>query len=183
MALIDKNNCTLFVIDVQGKLLPAVLSPEQTLSTTLALVKVAQMLDVPVAYSEQYPQGLGATEESLLNLLEGKAERFEKQSFSCVSEPTIKTALAQWSRKQIIITGMETHVCVLQTVLELGDMGFQVFVVEDAVSSRRERDKVAALERMKQNGVTVVTKEMVIFEWLKRADHVSFREISREFIK
>ena len=183
MALIDKNNCTLLVIDVQGKLLPAVLSPEQTLSTTLALVKVAQMLDVPVAYSEQYPQGLGATEKSLLNLLEGKAERFEKQSFSCVSEPIIKTALVQWNRKQIIITGMETHVCVLQTVLELREMGFQVFVVEDAVSSRRESDKVAALQRMQQSGVTIVTKEMVMFEWLKRADHPSFRDISRELIK
>jgi nicotinamidase-related amidase len=183
MVLIEKDNSTLFVIDVQGKLLPAVQSPQQTLSTTLALVKVAQMLEVPIAYSEQYPQGLGATEESLLKLLEGQAERFEKKSFSCVSEPSIKTALAQWNRKQIIVTGMETHVCVLQTVLELSEMGFQVFVVEDAVSSRKERDKDLALQRMQKSEVTLVTKEMVMFEWLKQADHPAFKEISKEFIR
>jgi len=183
MALIDTENCTLFIIDVQGKLLPAVQSPEQTLSTTLTLVNVAQILDVPIAYSEHYPQGLGATEASLLDLIEGKAERFEKQSFSCVSEPSIKTALGQWNRKQIIMTGMEAHVCVLQTLLELGEMGFQVFVVVDAVSSRKEYDKSIALQRMQQHRVTLVTKEMVLFEWLKRADHPKFRKISREFIR
>jgi nicotinamidase-related amidase len=81
MVLIDRDNCTLFVIDVQGKLLPAVESPKQTLANTVALVEVALLLDVPIAYSEQYPQGLGATEESLLSLLRGKAEHFEKLSF------------------------------------------------------------------------------------------------------
>jgi nicotinamidase-related amidase len=183
MALIDRDNCTLFVIDVQERLLPAVQSPEQTLANTLALVEVARQLEVPIAYSEQYPQGLGATEESLLSLLEGNAERFEKQSFSCVSEPQIKTALNQWERKQIIIAGMETHVCVLQTVLELCEMGFQVFVVEDAVSSRKADDKAVALQRMLHNQVTLVSKEMVMFEWLKRADHPKFKEISRQFIR
>ncbi len=183
MVLIDRDNCTLFVIDVQGKLLPAVESPEQTLSNTLALVEVAQRLEIPIAYSEQYPQGLGATEASLLALLDGKAERFEKQSFSCVSEAPINRILKQWERKQVVLAGMETHVCVLQTVLELSEMGFQVFVVEDAVSSRKQQDKVLALQRMQQHNVTLVTKEMVLFEWLKRADHPQFKEISRTFIR
>jgi len=183
MALIDRDNCTLFVIDVQGRLLPAVQSPELTLANTVALVEVAQQLDIPIAYSEQYPQGLGTTEESLLSLFEGKAEQFEKLSFSCVSEPQIKTALSQWERKQIIVAGMETHVCVLQTVLELCDMGFQVYVVEDAVSSRKNRDKELALQRMQQNGVVIVSKEMVMFEWLHRADHPRFKEISQQFIR
>ncbi len=138
---------------------------------------------MPIAYSEQYPQGLGATEESLLSLLEGKAERFEKQSFSCASEPHINTVLNQWKRKQIVVAGMETHVCVLQTVLELRDMGFQVYVVEDAVSSRKNRDKELALQRMQQNGVVIVSKEMVMFEWLHRADHPKFKEISKQYIR
>ena len=183
MGLIDRDNCTLFVIDVQGKLLPAVESPKQTLANTVALVEVAKQLDVPIAYSEQYPQGLGATEESLLSLLRGKAEHFEKLSFSCVGEPQIKTALSQWEPKQIIIAGMETHVCVLQTVLELREMGFEVFVVEDAVSSRKAKDKELAIQRMQQNGVVIVSKEMVMFEWLQRADHPKFKEISRQHIR
>jgi len=183
MALIDRDNSTLFVIDVQGKLLPAVESPELTLTNTLALVEVAQLLSVPIAYSEQYPQGLGATEESLLSLLEGKAERFEKQSFSCVSEPHINTVLNQWKCKQIVVAGMETHVCVLQTVIELRDMGFKVYVVEDAVSSRKNRDKELALQRMQQNGAVIVSIEMVMFEWLHRADHPKFKEISKQYIR
>ena len=78
---------------------------------------------------------------------------------------------------------METHVCVLQTVLELREMGFEVFVVEDAVSSRKAKDKELAIQRMQQNGVVIVSKEMVMFEWLQRADHPKFKEISRQHIR
>lgn len=184
MSLIDPTQSSLMVIDIQQRLLPAVTEPKHTLSNAIDLVSVANLLEIPVVYSEQYPKGLGPTEPSLMACFTDHTQRIEKSSFSCLGDPLgerqIEDALTQ---RQIIVCGMETHVCVLQTVIELLERHFEVFVVLDAVSSRRELDKKTAIARMRQCGAHIITKEMCLFEWLKTANHEHFKTISKTYIR
>ena len=147
----------------------------------LWLVQIAQRLDVPVLATEQYPRGLGPTHAELRTLLEDGCIS-EKLHFSCVAAGVCKIPLVS-ARRQIVVCGIESHVCVLQTVLELREQGKEVFVVADAVSSRDPDDKALALTRMRQNGAEVVSGEMVAFEWLKQAGTPLFKEISMQFLR
>lgn len=180
--LIDPTRSSLLVIDVQQRLLPAVQEHESIEKTVCDLIEIAAQLRLPVIYSEHYPKGLGATSDAVLKALPESATRIEKRFFSCASEPGCAELIRQHTA-QVIICGMETHVCVLQTALELKAQGMEVFVVADAVSSRTAINKALGLERMRQNGVEIVTKEMVIFEWLKRAATEDFRSISKAYLR
>jgi len=179
--LIRADRSVLLLVDVQERLYPALHEGAQMLEHSLWLTRVAQRLAVPVMCTEQYPQGLGPTLPALRELLPDTAV-VEKIHFSAVSEGGIFNAPGG-NRAQFIVAGAEAHVCVQQTVLDLLDSGRRVFVVDEAVGSRRPSDKALALERMRRHGADIVSREMVAFEWLRQAGTDLFRQVSREFIR
>jgi nicotinamidase-related amidase len=145
------------------------------------LIRVARRMEIPVLACEQYPQGLGPTHPAVAAELPPDCIA-SKLHFSAVAGGCHGLDHAGGTG-QVVVCGMETHVCVLQTVMELLAGGRQVFVVEEADGSRRDSDKSLALSRMREAGASVVSREMVAFEWLRRADSDLFREISRNFLR
>jgi nicotinamidase-related amidase len=179
--LMRTDQSALLVIDLQERLLPHIHDWQQLLGHVDWLVQVAQRLGVPVAATEQYPRGIGHTHAQVAARLPAGAAG-EKLHFSCVASGCLP-ALPGMARPQVVVCGIESHVCVLQTVLELAAAGKQVFVVAEAVGSRDPAHKALALERMRAHGITIVCREMVAFEWLGQAGTDQFRAISREFLK
>lgn len=179
--LMQAKDSTLLVIDLQARLLPAIDAGAALVEQATWLVRVAQRLDVPVIATEQYPRGLGATDPGLRELLPAHGLR-EKIHFSATAGAGL-FGLPGGERRQFVVCGAETHVCVLQTVLGLLAAGREVFVVDEAVGSRRPRDKALGLARMERAGALIVSREMVAFEWLEQAGTEQFREISRTFIR
>lgn len=180
--LMDSARSVLLLVDVQERLVPAVLDHEQVVANCAWLARVAADLGVPVLASEQYPAGLGHTVPALGKYLDGRS-LMEKVHFSCASEAGCRERLDDLDRDHVVLAGMEAHVCVLQTALELMDSGRSVFVVAEAVSSRRARSVELALDRMRQAGVWVVNREMVAFEWLRRAGTEQFRSVSKGYLR
>jgi len=142
------------------------------------LLKAAARLAVPVLASEQYPKGLGHTVPALADLLPDGAV-VEKVSFSCLGDDEPKSRIAALKRPQAVVCGIETHVCVLQTAIDLAGAGYQVFVPRDATGSRAPLSVETAATRLARAGVEVVTTEMVVFEWMARAATPEFREVSK----
>lgn len=172
----------LLVIDIQERLAPAIANVDAVIAENVRLLQVASELHIPRFYTEQYPKGLGTTISPLQEPLNG-ALFYEKIHFSAGREQAFRDQLAALDRKQVVVTGTEAHVCVLQTVLDLLALEYHVFVVADAVSSRSVQNKDRALERMAQAGAHVVSSEMVIFEWLERAGTDQFKAISKAYIR
>lgn len=172
----------LLVVDLQERLLPAIYQADQVVANGLWLMRIALRLGVPVLVSEQYPKGLGPTVAAIRN--EAPAEAFmEKTHFSCVADLACMRRIDRLDRNQMVVIGTEAHVCVLQTALDLRHTGKEVYLVADGVSSRSPRDVELALERMRAEGVRIVSREMVAFEWLHQSATEQFREISREFLR
>ncbi|HWU34998.1 MAG TPA: isochorismatase family protein [Methylovorus sp.] len=167
------------VIDVQQKLCAAM--PAEAAQTMLRnigiLLQAAALLDVPSLYTEQYPQGLGPTMEALQPWLE-KTPRVEKTVFSCWQAPGFRQHLTS-DRPQIVLAGMEAHICVLQTALDLQAHGHQVIIAADAVLSRQIAHRDNALQRLLQAGVMVSNTESIVFEWLGAAGSDAFKQISK----
>ena len=180
--LIHPDKSCLLVIDIQERMLPVIHNGEQVVDNCEWLIKIANRLEVPVLATEQYPRGLGRTLPRLSSLLP-EENIMEKIHFSAMSDPEPNRRINAGQHNQVILVGMETHVCVLQTAIELKQQAREVYVVEDCVSSRTPEDKAAALARFRQCGIQVVTREMVAFEWLRRAGTDTFREISREYLR
>lgn len=178
--LMQRDNATLLVVDVQQKLVPAVVDPAGMIARVRWLLGVAHETGLPVVFSEQYPQGLGHTVPELLTVAP-QAPVVAKRHFSCVSGDCLPDELL--AREQVIVCGMETHVCVLQTVLELLEAGKQVFVVADAVASRAPRDIELGLQRMRDAGAVLVSREMVLFELLREAGTDLFRSMSKRYLQ
>ena len=176
--LLDAARSVLLLIDIQARLAPAVAESEQVIARTRIVIEAARRLAVPVLVSEQYPQGLGHTIEALLPLPDG-AEVIAKTAFSAAREPHFMSVLRALDRPQLVVCGMETHVCVLQTALDLAGQGFAVHVVADAVGSRHQARRELGLARMRHAGCTIVDSEMVVFEWLGAAGSDEFRALSR----
>jgi nicotinamidase-related amidase len=179
--LMNARDSALLVVDVQERLLPHIHDWQRVLENVAWLVKVAQKLDVPVMASEQYPKGIGATHPDVAALLP-KAAIVEKLHFSCVAAQCL-APLAASSKRQIVVCGIESHVCVQQTALDLKRNGKEVFIVDEAIGSRKSSDKALALERMRAHGIDIVSREMVAFEWLHEAGTSVFKEVSRDFLK
>jgi len=181
-SLLDAARSLLVVIDAQERFRGAVENMEGTGARIALLAKAAARLEVPALVSEQYPKALGLTLEDIRCSLPPDSFAIEKMCFSCADSPEWMTAL-QEKRKaarldQVVICGVEAHVCVLQTALDLAqNPDLAIYVVEDAVSSRRASDKQAALRRMESHGIQVVSSEMVIFEWLRRAGTQEFKDL------
>jgi len=174
------EHSVLIVVDIQTKLADAMPPSEAKLmlTNTTALFEASALLTVPVFVTEQYPKGLGFTDASLVNKLPVNAQRFEKTGFSCCLAEGFSEALAATGRKQLILVGLETHVCILQSALALQSLGYQVYVIEDAVCSRKIDHKFYALQRMQQQGITLINYESVLFEWLKDASNPNFKAVS-----
>ena len=179
--LIDARDSALLVVDVQGRLVPAVAGWQALLDHVIWLIRVARRLEIPVLACEQYPKGLGPTHPAVAAELPAGCIA-SKLHFSAVAGACHGLDQAG-GRGQYVVCGMETHVCVMQTVMELLAGGKQVFVVDEAVGSRRDTDKTLALQRMRDAGASIVSREMVAFEWLRRADSDVFREVSRTFLR
>jgi len=179
--LIKAEDSGLLVVDVQDKLLHHVHGWQALLQNVIWLVRVARRIGVPVMATEQYPKGLGHTALELARELPEGAVG-EKVHFSCASAQCLP-GLPGSDRSQVVICGMESHVCVMQTAIELKEAGKEVFVVGDSVGSRSPSDKVFALDRMRDHGIEIVSREMVAFEWLRKAGTPIFKEISLEFLR
>ena len=179
--LIDAERSALLVIDLQVKMVPAVADHETVVANAAWLIRVAQKIGVPVAATEQYPKGLGPLVPAIRQLLPDGAVA-TKNHFSCVAANCLG-GLPGGDRPQMVLLGMEAHVCVMHSALELLEDGKQVYVVADAVGSRRTFDRDIALARMRDEGVRVVTREMVVFEWLGKAGTPMFREVNQEFLR
>jgi len=176
--LIERDHSLLLLVDVQERLVAAMAESDSLISNCALLLKAASRLGVPVLASEQYPQGLGPTIPVLRDLLPQDAIH-AKTAFSCAKDQALAARLFGGARKQVVIVGIEAHVCVLQTALGLKAAGLAPSVVADATTSRKMASKAVALDRLRANGVEVVTSEMVVFEWLGRAATDEFRELSK----
>lgn len=177
--LMKRQDSLLLVIDVQEHLAPVMESPREVINNCSRLIKTARELGVPFLITEQYPQGLGATMIDLRQAAGEGAEYLPKLEFSCVQNQAILDKIKASGRHQIVICGLESHICVTQTALELKNLGFEIFVVTDAVSSRRALEAVVAFQRLAVHGVDVVSAEMVVYEWLGRAGTPEFKSLSK----
>lgn len=176
--LLEREHSQLLVIDIQEKLLPALHEPDAAIDRSAILMQAAHRLAIPVTISEQYRKGLGPTDPRI-EKFRGNAPVFEKMHFSCADDAAIVGHTKSLLRKQMIICGVETHVCVLQSALGFQKMGWDVAVVADAVTSRREASRDLALSRLRHAGVAVVNTEMAVFEWMNLAGTPEFKEISK----
>jgi nicotinamidase-related amidase len=176
---LDKENTALVVIDIQDKLVTA-MPPKvyaRMRATTAMLVDAAGLLGIPVLTTEQYPKGIGHT---VAELSAASAQGvIEKTSFGCCGEPAFVGALRQLGRQQLLVTGMEAHVCVYQTVLGLLAAGYHVHLVRDAICSRHKEDFRAGVSNAARAGAVVSTAEIVLFQLLKDSRHEQFRAISK----
>ncbi|MCR9191556.1 MAG: isochorismatase family protein [Gammaproteobacteria bacterium] len=180
--LIQKEKSCLILIDVQEKLTPLVTHADTLVSNCHWLMRLASALDVPLLVTEEYREGLGPTVEPLRSLMPGETD-IDKVFFSCHRDSDFQKHWQMLNKSQAILTGIETHVCVLQTAMDLRTIGVDVFVVVDAVNCRDTLDHQCALERMQQAGIHLVTREMVFFEWMEQCGTPEFKALNEVFIK
>lgn len=187
MSLLEASRSTLVVIDFQGKLVQMVHRPALVLEATRRLMRLADLFSVPVVLTEQYPKGIGPTEETIRAAYDAlTVPKFflEKTAFGCCGDAGFEALLQQArpglapTRRQVVIAGMETHVCVMQTVLELLASGHEVHLCWDAVSGRGEEYRKHALDRMAAAGATITNHESVAFEWARDKNHPQFKALS-----
>lgn len=171
MPLLAAQTSQLLLIDFQARLLPAIEGGDAAVANAVRLCEAAKLMGVPTLRTEQYPQGLGPTVPPLANF----GEVVEKRTFSSLRQPAFKSQLVA---RQLVVAGCETHVCVLQTVIDLIEAGHEVWVVADAVGSRTSANWRAGLDRMQRAGADLVTTEMVLFEWLGTSEHPHFKTVS-----
>jgi nicotinamidase-related amidase len=174
---LSAEQAVLLVVDLQEKLLPAMDRADDCISAAVKMIRAAQVLELPILLTEQYPAGLGRTCAAVRQLL-GETAAIEKMRFSaCVDE--VMHRLTALKRRQVVVVGIEAHVCVQQTVLDLLRAGYPTWVCADAVSSRRTLDRDIAFQRMRQAGAIVTTTESVTFEMLIEAGTEQFRQVLR----
>ena len=172
MAQLNIEDSLVLIIDIQDRLLNAVFNKELVQKKSAIIARAAGILNIPVIVTEQYP-----TVETLRSSLDKETLYFEKTAFSALVDLQILDAIKKNNCKQIVIFGIETHICVNQTAEALIRAGFEVNVISDACGSRAESEYQAGLNRMKDNGAHVLTTEIALFEWLKTSKHPNFKEI------
>ena len=179
MFKLKRDDAVLVVVDIQKKLVKIMPEKpyEKILKNNIRLVKASKILNVPVLYTQQYTKGLGETVDELKELMD--KEHVEKLTFSCCGENSFMNELKKLGKKSVLLTGMETHICVLQTAIDLLENGFNVFVVADAVCSRFKDNWKFGLEYMRQAGAKVTVTETVLFQLLERSDVAEFKEVQQ----
>ena len=166
----------LLVVDVQAQLAPRVDGGQQVVAKCAALMKAARLLKLPVRVTEHCADRIGHSVPEIAALTQ-PGDIVSKTHFCCTDEPDAMAKFDALDRKQAVIAGMEAHVCAMQAALGLADHGYECFFVHDASGSRRASDHATAIERLRMSSVQIVSTEMVMFEWLKRADVPEFREL------
>ncbi len=176
--MLDIKKCTLVVVDVQGKLAQLMHDKEILFKNIRILIKAAEILNIPILWSQQCPDSLGPTVPEIAQLL-ADYEPINKAAFSCCGEELFNIRLNELNRNQVLLCGIETHVCIYQTAIDLLRKGFSVDVIADAVSSRTLENKEIALRRMTAEGVNNSSTEMALFELLRTAEHNQFKNIAK----
>lgn len=176
--MLDIRKCSLVVVDVQGKLATLMYDRDALVKNIQILIKAAKILDIPILWCQQAPAALGPTVPEIAELLTGN-EPINKASFSCCGDDKFIGRLNSINRPKILLTGIETHVCIYQTAADLRDKGLTVNVIADAVSSRTLDNKQIAISKMLANGINIYSTEMALFELLKTADHPKFKQIAK----
>lgn len=167
------------VVDMQEKLVPTQSDPAELLKRVAILMGGAAALEIPFVAARQYPNGLGGIVPEIAALLPENTAVADKVSFSCFGTPEFRDAAAALGRKQMILTGIETHVCVLQTAFDAMKLGYEVYLVEDCTDSRHVTDRAAGIALMRESGVKIVTSEMLLFQLMHDSKHPAFKTISR----
>lgn len=175
--LAQSKLAALVVIDMQARMMPAIHRGQAVAANARTMLKAAAILGLPVLHTEQNPRGIGPTIPEIADLLPPGAAPLVKSTCSCWSDPDFRRRLESSGRKHIILVGVETHVCIQQTAIELLSVGCEVFVLVDAVGSRRPHDRDAALERMARAGAVLTTTESMIFELVRRCDVPEFKPV------
>jgi nicotinamidase-related amidase len=192
MELLDASRSIVLIIDLQGKLMEMVERPGLVIAGTIRLLELASLFEVPIILTEQYPRGLGPSHpevRAMYDRLNTPKLLLEKTSFGCCGDPSFETLLQQLRpglaarQRQIIIAGIEAHVCVMQTVLELLKRNHEVYLCWECVSGRGEDYRRHALERMAQAGAILTNHESVAFEWARDKNHPRFKAINALFKK
>jgi nicotinamidase-related amidase len=176
--MLDIQNCLLVVVDIQGKLAELMYDRDALFKNIQILIKAAKLLDIPILWCQQAPDALGATVPEIAELLTG-IEPINKTSFSCCGDERFVNQLTSLNRPQILLTGIEGHVCIYQTAVDLKEKGFTTSVIADAVSSRSLENKQTALSKMQAMGIEIWSTEMVLFKLLKTAAHPKFKQIAK----
>jgi len=174
--MLKKDNAVLVLVDIQGKLATLMHKKEEFFANVAVLIKALQIMDIPIIWNEQLPDKLGPTIPEIKQLLEGQAP-YEKNTFSCCGNVGFMDKLESTGRKQILLAGMETHVCVYQSALDLIDRGYEVYLVADAVSSRTLENKLIGIQAIKDLGASITSVEMALFEMLRVAEGDQFKNI------
>lgn len=172
--LLDASESVVLVVDMQPAFLNPIHRGEAVLDRCRFLVQAARLLEVPVLATEQYPSRMGGTEESLAALLDGPVH--PKMAFSCLGSSDLVDELEKLKRSQVILCGIETHICVCQTAHDLADEDYDVFLAADAISARTEAMHEAAMARLKELGCTLVHTESALYEWMQSAEHPAFKQ-------
>ncbi len=176
--MLEIEKSCLVVVDVQSKLANLMDNKEPLFANVEILIKAAKALEIPILWCQQNPKGLGGTLPQIAELL-ADSEPIDKFSFSCGGDENFIERLKNSGRKQIILCGIETHVCIYQTAMDLLDKDYEVNLVADAVSSRSAENKQIALKRLSAEGVYLSSTEMTVFELLKTAKHPKFKELAK----
>lgn len=171
----DTDNSLLIVIDVQDKLMKAMSKKDDVIKNSRILVEAMEILKVPTIFTTQYSKGLGSVNESILEKA-SDPKIFDKSSFT-IFDGDIKEEITKLNRKNIIISGAETHICVMQSARDLVASGYNIAIVKNAVSSRTEENRVAGLEYLKDMGATIITTEMILFDLLKTSSRPEFKPV------
>lgn len=175
---IQTNQTQALVVDIQEKLFPHMANKEELLETTIKLIKGLELLNIPFILNEQYPKGIGHTITPIKELI-AKENPYEKFTFSCCKNEETLKAIQNNDKKFVIVFGIEAHVCVLQSVLDLLNEGFIPVLVTDCISSRNPNDKEIAIKRMEQSGAILTTYESLLFELCVSSKNDIFKEISK----
>ena len=178
---IKKENVALLVIDMQERLLPAIENSEELIKNCEILIKGCKILGVPIILTEQYRKGLGETNKIIAEQL-SNINPIEKREFSCIENTEIKTKLEALGKRYIIVVGIEAHICVQQTVLDLMDEDFKPIVIANCISSRKAIDKKFALKRLRDYGADITTVEAILFEMLVTSTTAEFKQISQMIV-
>ncbi|GAB4245900.1 MAG: hydrolase [Deltaproteobacteria bacterium] len=179
--VLNRDTALLVVVDVQERLVPAIDKDlyARSLKNFKIVIEAAGTLGLPILLTEQYPKGLGRTVPDVLRALEGKPyDRIEKVAFSCARDEGFLAAMAKTARSQVVLIGMEAHVCVYQTSVDLVNAGYEVFVLDDAVSSRYRHNYESGIAALRDAGVVVVSTETAVFQLMRVAGTPEFKKIS-----
>ncbi len=178
--MLKRDDLLLLVIDVQEKLANVMFNMEETTKNIRLLIEAAHEFSMPILYTEQYPKGLGETIEPLISLLkEYNAQRFDKMSFSAMLTEEIKQAIESSAKKGVVICGIESHICVLSSAVDLKAAGYEVYIAKDATTSRQESFYTTAMDFFNTHGVAVVPSETLVFYWLEFAGTPSFKKLQK----